>query len=327
MEGMLVEGNHGMLAVSPAVILESDHDVAWAEKYVEKNPALSWILAKYVEADRANNNTQMWTLGDLREYRSSVNHGPLNILHQPRNVVGTIVANELIYPKTDEAGVQPTAYVETLAAFWRYYRQEEYELIRKAYDSGALFISMECVAESLTCTGELGCEETFDYAGVDSDSYCSHLQERKSVRRMNKPHFLGGGLILPPARPGWSHADVTHVSELVKSYEAQAEEVYTEIAVQTPHLEPQQWEQMMQQVLSLARDVPMAERKKLAEKNATFKGTSYPTKTMQDLKNAIQAFGRAKPEDRAALKRYLLRRARALGAPEEMIEHIKELGS
>jgi hypothetical protein len=252
--GIIVEGTNANLVVSPAAILEQDHDVAWAERYVEKNPALAWVLAKYVEADRANNNTQMWTLGDLRQYRSSVNHGPLNMLHQPRNIVGTIVANELVYPKNEEAQAA-NAYVETLAAFWKYYRPEEYEKIKQHHDSGSLYISMECVAETLTCDGDLGCQETFEYAGAESDSYCSHIQERKSVRRMNKPHFLGGGLIFPPVRPGWSNADVTDLSQLVHNYHEQAEQIYEQVAEQSPHLEPKQWEAMMLRVLSLARKV------------------------------------------------------------------------
>jgi hypothetical protein len=38
---------------------------------------------------------------------------------------------------------------------------------------------------------------------------------------------------------------------------------------------------------------------------------SYPIKTEGDLKNAIQAFGRAK--DKEAAKRHIMKRARALG--------------
>lgn len=60
-----------------------------------------------------------------------------------------------------------------------------------------------------------------------------------------------------------------------------------------------------------ARDVKTAERKKLAAKKQALPGGSFPIKTVQDLKNAIQAYGRAKNKPQA--KALIIRRARALG--------------
>lgn len=53
------------------------------------------------------------------------------------------------------------------------------------------------------------------------------------------------------------------------------------------------------------RDVSTAERKSLAKKGRTFKGQSYPIANCGDLKNARQAVGRARPQDRSSLKSYL----------------------
>lgn len=61
-----------------------------------------------------------------------------------------------------------------------------------------------------------------------------------------------------------------------------------------------------------ARDVKTAERKKLAAKGQALPGGGFPIKTVADLKNAIQAFGRAK--DKARAKALIIRRAKALGA-------------
>jgi hypothetical protein len=61
-----------------------------------------------------------------------------------------------------------------------------------------------------------------------------------------------------------------------------------------------------------ARDVPTAERKKLAAKGQAMPDQSFPIKTVGDLKNAIKAFGRAK--DKARAKALIMRRAKALGA-------------
>lgn len=329
---IIVEGRDVQLVVSPAAIVDgTSHDMAWAEKHVQPNPALAWIIAKYVEADRANSNTQMWTLGDLREYRSTINHSPLNMLHRDRDVVGTIVANELIYSKdaAEEDGVDNAPFIETLAAFWKYYRQDEYALVKKSHDAGNLFISMECVAKTITCHGDSGCGQDFDYAGAESDTYCEHLQKRTSVRRMNQPHFLGGGLILPPTRPGWKNAEVTDISSLVKHYREQSEQVYADVAVEVPHLGPKEWEGLMGSIMAMVldkgREFKADERKKLAGKNAALPDGSYPTPTLSSLMDAIQAFGRADTGKRPALKRYLLRRARALGASEEVVDRIKAL--
>jgi hypothetical protein len=59
------------------------------------------------------------------------------------------------------------------------------------------------------------------------------------------------------------------------------------------------------------------ERDKLGKRGQAFRNHngewSYPISNEQDLKNAIQAFGRASEEDRERLKAYIKRRAKALG--------------
>jgi len=67
------------------------------------------------------------------------------------------------------------------------------------------------------------------------------------------------------------------------------------------------------------RDVSDKERQALAARGAAMPDGSYPIANVSDLKNAIQAFGRAK--NPAAVKKHIIRRARALHAldvlPEE----------
>lgn len=67
------------------------------------------------------------------------------------------------------------------------------------------------------------------------------------------------------------------------------------------------------------RDFNTKERQQLADTGAAMKDGSYPIKNEQDLKNAIQSFGRAK--DPEAVKAHIKSRARALGLtnllPEE----------
>jgi hypothetical protein len=60
------------------------------------------------------------------------------------------------------------------------------------------------------------------------------------------------------------------------------------------------------------RDFTAAERDKAADKGQATPTGAFPIKTKQDLKNAISAYGRAK--DKAAAKKHIIQRARALGA-------------
>lgn len=66
------------------------------------------------------------------------------------------------------------------------------------------------------------------------------------------------------------------------------------------------------------REVSTQERERLASRGAAMPDGSYPIATVQDLRNAIQSFGRAK--NPAAVKRHIIRRARALGAIKELPE-------
>lgn len=68
------------------------------------------------------------------------------------------------------------------------------------------------------------------------------------------------------------------------------------------------------------RAVGTPERKKLAKKGQAMPDGSYPIANLADLKNAIQAFGRAKPEAKAAVKRHIKKRAKALGATDKLPE-------
>jgi hypothetical protein len=54
------------------------------------------------------------------------------------------------------------------------------------------------------------------------------------------------------------------------------------------------------------------QRNKLAEKGHALPDGSYPISDVDDLKNAIQAYGRSNPEDRAKVKKHIEKRARQL---------------
>lgn len=76
----------------------------------------------------------------------------------------------------------------------------------------------------------------------------------------------------------------------------------------------------------LDRAYSAEQRAEFAKKGWALPDGSYPIANMTDLRNAMQAYGRSNPEDRAKVKRHLTKRAKDLGAPEEMIQRISEYG-
>lgn len=67
-------------------------------------------------------------------------------------------------------------------------------------------------------------------------------------------------------------------------------------------------------------------RSKLAEKGEALPDGSYPIRNLEDLKNAIKAYGRAKPSKRAKVRRHIMKRARALGKSDLIPENWKSAG-
>lgn len=223
-------------------LLSNDKECAWAEKHVRVDPDIGWVLGNFVEADCANSNGHIFPLEDLKASYQTIISKSLNVLHQGRYVVGSYVGAELI-PAEDEAAADSTgtAIVEALAAFWRAQFPEEYELLKRAHSEGAAFYSMECIPEQLGCVAE-GCELVADYQGRDHESYCDHIRG-SGQKRLIKPHFSAGALIIPPVKPGWKRADISSLAS--KQGAEVMEQVYASLANESPHLDAKTWEYMM----------------------------------------------------------------------------------
>lgn len=67
----------------------------------------------------------------------------------------------------------------------------------------------------------------------------------------------------------------------------------------------------MDMLLETARKFSEEQRRSAAKTGAAMPDGSFPIMNQSDLRNAIQAFGRAK--DKAAAKRHIIKRARAMG--------------
>lgn len=258
---IVVEGKKSIHIASAAWLVEEDRELAWAEKHVVRNPAYAWVLGKYVGTNKANDNGHIFDATELAEARQSLVHAPMNMLHQPSNIMGVYVANEVIWPTDTSQSASLAAgqtvtetepFLEALAAFYRYYFPAEYQVVEKAHKEGTLAWSMECVPQTVTCanTAHPECGKTFEYQGRQSETYCAHLNEPAAPKRMGKPHFTAGALVLPPARPAWRNANVTELDTLLRRELEAAEKTYGQAADEFPHLESSQWETIMRQLLT-----------------------------------------------------------------------------
>lgn len=285
---------------------------AWAEQHVRKDKDLKWILGNFVEADNANTNGHIFPMEDLRDSAiNSIPLKPLNMLHHGNYVVGAFAAAEFTELKAELTDGQGTTIIEALSGFWHRFFPEEYQLVQKAHKDGALFYSMECDCESVTCAAADGCGETFAFSGAKSDSYCAHLQKARSTKKINKPWFNAGALIVPPVKPGWSRADISELAHWMKEHDEQAEALYAGFEEEAPHLDSDAWEGLMAQVVLTAKEFSGEKRKKMAKEGKARGDGSFPIENASDLRNAIQAIGRAKNPE--AARRHIIKRARALG--------------
>lgn len=241
MDTIVVKGKDSYFFGSRASIVDETKELAnasWASEHIVQNKAFKWILGRFVEADNANNNRQYWTLSDLQVAHPTVNNAPLNMLHQPDSVVGAFVATDLLYPTDDAAAEGSNPFVEALSVFWKVYFPNEFAVVERAHAEGSLFYSMECVAETLTFRdGEEN--QTFPYKGPFDASYGDWNKNSNAIRQLDKPHFLGGALIVPPVKPGWNNADIKEISRFMEQHAEMAEAVYDGVSEQASHLSPE----------------------------------------------------------------------------------------
>lgn len=228
----------------------------WALKHIIDNEANSYVLGRFVEADKANNNKQYFKLGELLLAQPTIAYAPLNINHQS-SPIGAFVASEMQYPVNDEGN----PYVEALAAMWKHYYPNAYEAVRAAFDGPGLFFSMEAVPQTLSTIGGSDDAKEYAYEGRQSPNYPEEINARScEAIVLNRPHFVGGALIVPPARPGWSKADVKQVSAFMTEQWETAEQMYAGVKDMAPALDPKTWELMVGELILSGKE-EMADKK------------------------------------------------------------------
>jgi hypothetical protein len=316
---IITSTSKGFIVGSRADLLESGQLRAWAERHVRKDPDIRWILGNFVEADNANSNGHIFPLDELLSAQKTIAGKPLNMLHREHYIIGYFAGAQLLDKSGEELHANANdddksgyAYIEALAGLWHTRFPEEYYQIQRAHKEGALFFSMEAIPEAVACPT---CQHEVAFAGLESETYCAHMQGATGPKVLRRPTFNGGAIIMPPVRPGWQNADVKTISQAYEQAEALAADAQAEF----PHLGQAEWQWMMTQITALAAHVDAREfsneqREKMAKKGNAMPDGSYPIANEQDLRNAIHAIGRAK--NPAATRQHIKKMARKLGLEE-----------
>jgi len=78
--------------------------------------------------------------------------------------------------------------------------------------------------------------------------------------------------------------------------------------------------------LTVPENLRVDARQKAADEGDAMPDGSFPIRSLAELDKARQAFGRVSPDKADAVKRFMLKRARALGASQDVIDAISKYG-
>lgn len=222
-KAFLTEVDGKTIVTAPA----STRDLGMWEKALTPNEHMLWIQGRFVGADEPNRNGAFWSSADLEHGASTVPFGPLNWLHDGRKIIGCIADQRMVYPDEQAAASGLRPHIAAVSAMYRWVYPEEAAVIEMAAERGSLWYSMECVSKEIACVGDLGCGRQVAYMDYVKGNGCAHMTNRTGVRQLIDPTFLGGAVIVPPARPGWADADATTMRQAAMYAEQAAEQMGT----------------------------------------------------------------------------------------------------
>lgn len=225
-------------------------DLGIWEKALTPNEHMLWLQGRLVGADEPNRNGALWSTKDLELGEPTVRYGPLNWLHEAHHVIGVLSDNRMVYPSSetaDEGTKQP--HIAVAAAVWRWLYPQETAVLEMASESKNLWLSMECISKQVECAGAAGCGHTVEYLDyLRRNGTCAHMSESGGVQRFVDPTFLGAGIIVPPARPGWPEAS----ANIMREAASLAEDTYEQMGNPSA-LTATEVEQILGQVLTFAK--------------------------------------------------------------------------
>lgn len=179
----------------------------------------TYVTGRYAQADNENGNNDLLTTDALKWGMPTVAHGPVNILHNERQIVGSISEAHMVENDPDYG-----THITTCNVLWKYLFPGAVQEITRASDNGELWQSMEMCADRVKCAS--GCDSEFDYVEWKRNKAigCEHLL-RGGIKQYVNPTFLASGLILNGTAPGWQGASIEVLRQTAQI--AEENELYT----------------------------------------------------------------------------------------------------
>lgn len=120
-------------------------------KELAPNPNILWSQGRYVEADKANSNADLWTADTIALQSLTPTLMPVSVMHDLRAAVGVIAHTALRLPKDDPATI-PRPRLENVLAVWQHRFKDVADEMKVNAAQGTLMQSMECQSPYHDCS-------------------------------------------------------------------------------------------------------------------------------------------------------------------------------
>lgn len=155
-------------------------------------------------------------------------------------------------------------------------------------------------------------------AGASVLAQMKHDPLAEVIKKVEKLEFAQKAPLIAAAEEAKSRIAVAQMDLLAKRK--------SELAARVAQAkEDNGWDYMIQMLDDTEEDegteesasyIPRRIRQRLAQEGKALPDGSYPIRNIQDLKNAIRAFGRAKPGAKGIVRKHIIKRARGLKRPD-----------
>lgn len=237
-----------LAAAEPATLDDWD-----AARQIPPGPDRAFLVGRYVHGGNPpNRNGHVFKVEQLAKAQRMIPFSPLDMLHDPKRIVGTFAASTIVHPSPTARQAAPAfteaPYVKVLASVWSYHFPEATRAIQAAFENNTAFFSHSCLPSAVECPS---CGNSTPWLGYTHEDYCDHVQG-VNAKVFDDPLFLGGAVIIPPIKPGWGDAYITQVDRFINRHSEAAERAHEAIDALAGNATPREIEELAAQALLLA---------------------------------------------------------------------------
>lgn len=224
-----------VLDVAPMARLAAADAPTWdvAEDVVTA-PDRAYVVANYIHGGPpSNRNGHIFRSEELPSIHRYIPGIALDMLHDADRVVGAHMAARVVQPAAQAAisrygqpDYSSNPVVQILGQVWTFRHPKDAKDIQEAFAENKAWVSHSSLPETVECPV---CGHKAPWDDYTSPLYCDHMQGVND-KIFNNPLFIGGAIIIPPIRPGWSDARISSVRAALHAHPDQAATVAADMA-------------------------------------------------------------------------------------------------